>query len=351
VEVGRYLTEGARFPNTPPLCGYLEYVPGDQEARVLGVLHGFVRSDGDAWHHALDALGRYFERVAAAAPEARREVPPAPPVLAAAGGGEEIPAEDRERIGIYLEHARLLGQRTAELHLALAGAAADPALAPEPFTPTYQRSLFQSLRNRVSETLDLLRSAARSHPEMRADLEALMEREGEILERFRRVNAGRLDAVRTRIHGDYHLGQVLFTGRDFFIIDLEGEPAHSLSARRIKRSPLRDVAGMLRSFEYAAFTALETQIDRGVFRRKHAPEIEPWARLWVSRVSAAFLSAYHEAAAPGGFLPADPARISLLLDAFLLEKALYEIGYELNHRPSWAWLPLRGILRLLQGAG
>ncbi len=174
-----------------------------------------------------------------------------------------------------------------------------------------------------------------------------MDQEDKILKRFRSVLDRKISAMRIRVHGDYHLGQVLFTGKDFVIIDFEGEPARSLSSRRIKRSPLRDVAGMLRSFHYAASAPLIGKTGGSVFRPENVAHLEPWAHCWNLWVSAAFLSAYLETSAQGSFLPRLREEISSLLFVYLLEKSIYELGYELNNRPDWVKLPLRGILDLL----
>ena len=153
--------------------------------------------------------------------------------------------------------------------------------------------------------------------------------------------------MRIRVHGDFHLGQVLYTGKDFLIIDFEGEPAHSLSSRRIKRSPLRDVAGMRRSFHYASNAPLIGKTGGSVFRPEDAARLEPWARCWNLWVSAAFLTSYFEASAEASFLPRSREELTSLLSVYLLEKSIYELGYELNNRPDWVKLPLRGILELL----
>ena len=347
LEIGRYLTEKARFPHIPPLAGSIEYRRGRGEPMTLAILQGFVPNEGDAWHYTLDILGRYFERILARPDQLEEVEPPHQPLLALAEG--EIPAPIHERIGTYLELARLLGQRSAELHLALAAEKEDPAFAPEAFTPFYQRSLYQSMRNLTAEVLALLRKRLRDLPESgRAEANKVLQSEDEILRRFRAIHHRKITAMRTRIHGDYHLGQVLWTGKDFVIIDFEGEPARSLSARRIKRSPLRDVAGMLRSFQYAAYGALQNQVQRGVIPADQLPRWEPWARLWIAWVSSAFLKSYLKIAATGSFLPQDPAELAALIEAYLLEKAIYEVGYELNNRPDWVRLPLLGIVELLE---
>jgi len=157
--------------------------------------------------------------------------------------------------------------------------------------------------------------------------------------------------MRIRCHGDYHLGQVLYTGKDFVIIDFEGEPARPISERRIKRSPLRDVAGMLRSFHYAAYARLFAQQEAGLIRSEDFSYLESWVEFWHTWVSVLFLKAYLEVAAQGGFLPRTNEELQVLIDIYLLEKAIYELGYELNNRPEWIRIPVRGILRQLKSAG
>src|SRR5438093_7598357 len=156
----------------------------------------------------------------------------------------------------------------------------------------------------------------------------------------------KITAMRVRCHGDYHLGQLLYTGKDFFIIDFEGEPARPLSERRLKRTALKDVAGMLRSFHYAAYAALFDVQTKGTLSTDGG-SAEPWADFWYYWVSVVFLKAYVEAASRGGFLPAAREELQVLLDAFLLDKAVYELGYEINNRPTWVKIPLRGILSLV----
>jgi maltose alpha-D-glucosyltransferase/alpha-amylase len=251
-------------------------------------------------------------------------------------------------MGTYLPSAQLMGQRTAELHRVLASAPDDPAFAPEPFGTLYQRSLVQSLRNLTRQSFQLLRRRLSGLPEdARADAERVLGLEAAILQRTREAFARKVSAVRTRLHGDLHLGQILYTGRDFVIIDFEGEPMRSLSERRLKRTPLRDVAGMVRSFQYAAQSALLKRVAGGQVRREDAAALAPWVRVWESWASAAFLGGYLRAAAGAAHLPAAREELSAILDASLLEKALYELAYELNNRPDWVHIPLRGILQLM----
>ena len=245
--------------------------------------------------------------------------------------------------GGYLESARLLGRRTAELHAALASDHEDSRFAPEPFTSFYQRSLYQSMRTLTQGVFRVLRSKARDIPQAIQ----VMDLQGAIEERFRSILAPKIEASRIRCHGDYHLGQVLYTGKDFVIIDFEGEPARPLSERRIKRSPLTDVAGMIRSFHYAAYTALIGQTG-GAIPVDNPAILEPWALFWYSWVSAEFLRSYLEMAETDAFLPPSREHLRTLLDAFLLEKALYELAYEVNNRPQWVRIPIEGVIQLLE---
>jgi maltose alpha-D-glucosyltransferase/alpha-amylase len=346
LEVGAYLTEKVSFAHAPPVAGWLEYRPAHGPPRTLALLQGFVPNEGDAWRYTLDFLGRYLERMAAVPPSARERGITVPHVSALRLSQEDVPEEVRDVIGVYLESAHLLGQRTAELHLALALPTEDPAFSPEPYSLLYQRSLYQSMRDHSGQSLDLLR---RRLPQLSGDAhpladEILAHREL-LFDRFEPIRRRKIEAQRTRIHGDYHLGQVLHTGRDFVIIDFEGEPLLPLSARRIKRSPLRDVAGMLRSFHYAAWTALRAAPSTGLPQAQSL--LEPAARFWGAWVAASFLRSYLATASAGSFLPPALEDVGLLLDAFLLEKGVYEVAYELNNRPDWVHVPLRGLHDML----
>jgi maltose alpha-D-glucosyltransferase/alpha-amylase len=177
----------------------------------------------------------------------------------------------------------------------------------------------------------------------------LQAREGEILRRLEEAMSTPITARKIRCHGDYHLGQVLWTGKDFVIIDFEGEPARPLSSRRLKRPPLLDVAGMIRSFHYASRVA-GSRLSRDLTLADETARLDPLTTLWYRSITGAFLRSYLEAAGDGGFLPADRDELSALLDFLLLEKAIYEVGYEANNRPAWIDVPARGILELLGGA-
>jgi maltose alpha-D-glucosyltransferase/alpha-amylase len=249
--------------------------------------------------------------------------------------------------GWYLANAATLGRRTAELHLALA-ADRDPAFVPEPFDDAALRRLRDEMQAHAADVMDLLESRLDSLSEpARAAAQAVLAARRSLHDRLDLVARGATPeraGARIRVHGDYHLGQVLRTEEDFVILDFEGEPARTLEQRRAKRSPLRDVAGMIRSFSYAAHAALfasamNTPGDYAL--------LEPWADTWQHWVSEAFRSGYRAAAAGSPILPDDDETFETCLSAFIVEKALYELGYELNNRQDWVQVPLAGLRKLL----
>ncbi|MFP3939142.1 MAG: maltose alpha-D-glucosyltransferase [Thermoanaerobaculia bacterium] len=381
LEIGRFLTERTDFAHVPPVAGALEYTSGDKRSHTLGILQGYVENEGDAWRYTLDFLSRFFERALSRGEEVpagtvtRPDGTPLHPLEVALAGrsmSEEEALVDaasrwqenltvQEVVGLYPTQAALLGHRTAELHLALSGAlsalagarrgaAGEVAFAPEPFSELYQRSLYQSMRAATGKAFRQLQRRLRHLPaELRPEAEELLGRREDLLRRFGELLESKIDALRIRCHGDYHLGQVLWTGKDFVILDFEGEPARPVTERRIKRSPLRDVAGMLRSFDYAVHGALRELVSRGVVADQ-AAELEGWGRLWYLESAAAFLRAYLDTAGEARIVPADEEHLRLVLDVYLMDKAVYELRYELDNRPAWVHIPVRGILGLIENA-
>jgi maltose alpha-D-glucosyltransferase/alpha-amylase len=345
-ELGEHLTRRA-FPHTPPVLGALDLLTERGERITTAVMQVFVPNQGDAWEFTREALGRFFERVRASSADPRKL--PLPAVGLWAGAREPLPRAVGDFIEeAYLGAARLLGQRTGELHRALA-AGESPDTRPEPFTQLYQRSLYQSMRNLLGQTLTTLQQLApRLRSEDRRRAEEILAARGRLLNAFRGVIEHKVDGQRIRIHGDYHLGQVLYTGKDFVVIDFEGEPARPLSERRLKRSPLRDVAGMIRSFHYAAVAALFREAERGTANELERSRLEAWARFWHEWVSIEFLRGYAASTEGAPFLPAKDAMREELLNIYRLEKALYELSYELANRPDWVRIPIAGIVSLLR---
>ncbi len=255
-------------------------------------------------------------------------------------------------MGRLLGEMGLLGKRTAELHLALSSERDDSAFAPERFTMEFQNSLETSFVELTTRTFGLLRARMANVPAEYKDKSAeIAAREQDIVRRFRTALSAPIEAMRARIHGDYHLGQVLYTGSDFVIIDFEGEPARPLADRRIKQSPLQDVAGMLRSFHYAAFAPLLAPATGNSVSRRRIANIGRWAETWSRCAANRFLGQYYETSGAAPFLPAGSQARAKLLEVYLLAKAVYELGYELNNRPAWVGIPLEGISRLLSSRG
>ena len=345
LELGRFLTERTSFTHIARVAGLLEYRRDTREPITVGILPGFVPNRGDAWRYTLEALDAYFAAVRAQQSGEHVTVPPQS-LLALAE--RDTPPLARALIGPYVASARLLGQRTAELHLALASDPDDPRFAPEPVAAPYQHALSQSMQALTTQAFRLLRQRLAALPEaVRGEAQQVLALEAEVVGSAQAVTQRPMSALRIRTHGDYHLGQVLYTGEDFIITDFEGEPARSLHERQLKHSPLKDVAGMLRSFHYAAYNGLFKQGDKGAPSPSEAlTAFAPWAQVWYCWVSAAFLHTYLAYTGSASLLPPTREERQVLLDAYLLEKAVYELGYELNNRPDWVGIPLQGILQL-----
>ncbi len=347
VEIGRFLTEKTSFEHFPSIAGSMEYRSRSGKTMTVGILQSFVPNECDAWQYTLDSLGRFFERALSQSGEIAPSlaIPGHPLDLAE----QNFSPEAESLMMDYLEDARLLGQRTAELHLALSRPTGDPDFDPEPLTDFYRHGLYHGIVGQVDRSFQLLRRQLKALPKkFHTGAKRVLSFEPEIRARIRPLRDTRITAIRIRHHGDYHLGQVLYTGKDFVIIDFEGEVARHLSERRIKRSPLRDVAGMMRSFHYASSAAFFGQIPGTISRLGAAGAMESWSRFWYLFACSAFLKGYLATAGNAPFIPQSKEQLRLLFDVFLLEKAVYELAYELDNRPEWLAIPLRGILDLIQ---
>ena len=335
VEMTRFLTERTSFANVPAFHGAIEYRRGKSEPTVICLLQNAVPSERDAWALTLDSVGRYYDRVLGRKADLQNQTAPPGALL------------DELIGGVYPEKAKLLGQRTGELHRALASSEDDPTFAPEPFNAMAQRSAYQSMRALLRRTFALLQKKLPALPEAsHEEAKQVLVAEKQILEREKRILDRPSNASKIRIHGDYHLGQILYTGKDFVILDFEGEPARALGERKLKRSALRDVAGMMRSFQYAAYSALW----QPAMRTEDVPFLERWADLWYRQMSSVFLQSYLQTTAGAIFVPQNEDDLQILLEAYLLDKAVYEIGYELDNRPDWVVIPIRGIKHILKSA-
>jgi maltose alpha-D-glucosyltransferase / alpha-amylase len=335
LEIVRFLSENTSFKNAPKYAGSIEYRDNEGKITVFGLLQEKVENQGDSWAMTIDSVGRFYERVMA---KAKKEKLPKL-INRDAITFDEAPEVIQEFIGRgFYERVVRLGQRTAEMHLALASDSVTPAFAPEYFTPNYQRSLYSSSRKLLRDRFKLLEQGMpKLNEETQKLAKEVLAMEDSILECFSEIYQTRIAAIKTRTHGDFHLGQILFTGKDFIIIDFEGEPGFSFSERRLKKSPMKDVAGMMRSFHYAAFGKILLNEN---YREKDIEFLEEWAEQWQHYVSRFYLGAYLEKM---GMEKSLSNESEILIRTYLLEKAVYELGYELNGRPDWVNIPLRGI--------
>jgi maltose alpha-D-glucosyltransferase/alpha-amylase len=324
VEVGRYLTDVAGFRNSVPLAGSVDYASDDGKTATLLLLQGFVENQGDGWDYTLNYLRQSFERW-----------PPAPDAAEAHGG--------------YLALVRTLGTRTAELHAALAASRGDPAFDPEPVRPDDVGLWVSHVEAGAARTFDRLADQLERLPAAAGELARAVLARREQLAGLIRGHAG--DATRgarTRLHGDFHLGQVLLVQNDWVIVDFEGEPARPFDERRAKLSPLKDVAGMLRSFDYAMHAALAGVTSE---RPDAAGELRALAHRWRQAARTAFVDGYDETARVHGLAEVRDEEAGLV-ELFVLDKLVYELGYELANRPDWVPIPLAGLTELLvQRAG
>ena len=309
-EVGEFLTFRARFPHVPPLAGAIEHASATGETTILALLQRYVPSHGDGWRWALDQLGRLQPEHVDEASE---------PVF-----------RDLFRLGAV----------TAALHGALASDGRDPAFAPEPLTADDASGWGERIAEDVRRTCDAIRARLETlPPAIAADARVLLASEPALIERARDLRLLAAEqCAKIRIHGDYHLGQTLRTDGGFVILDFEGEPARPVAERRRKQCVLVDVAGMLRSLDYAVHTAVSPT---------GAPS--QGGERWVRRANASFLEGYLDeiARVPVRLLPASPSAFTRALSVFELDRALYEVRYELDNRPTWLGIPLRGLARLL----
>jgi len=320
-EMLRYLTENANFERSPIFGGAIEYVPFGGEAQTVAVLQSAVEHQGTGWEWMLEELSRFYEHCAAQE--------------------SGISAGFQEGLGLSVDAVAKLGRRTAEMHLALAAGVDDPAFVPEPLSAQDLASFTEVLRRDAELTFNLLRAnVSRLPDEVTQDVEQLLQHEKVLIALLDKVKPSNRVVSKIRVHGDYHLGQVLRVKNDYVIIDFEGEPDRSLSERRAKTSALKDVAGMMRSLSYAGHSALLNYTNR---RPDQLSRLSGCAKLWESEMSSLFLRTYCEHARGAVFLPTADSDLRQLLWLYTWERMLYELRYEVNNRPAWIRIPLQAI--------
>ena len=344
VEITRFLTEHTSFKNIPAFLGAIEW-RFNSGSLIMGMMQEMVESSGDAWVNMLDRLNSFNENILISNRTLNTEEKKG--TLVDPIAYESIPEEFKELIDASTaEQASLLGVRTGEMHIALASGTAFPDFKPEPYSLHYQRSLYAGLQSLVRGTfLNQSKNLQKLDDDARKKATEVLSMKDDILQVLRGIYRRKMDVTKIRIHGDYHLGQVLFTGKDFIITDFEGEPARSYSERRLKRSPLRDVAGMIRSFHYAAYASLV--LDSHI-RKEDFSKLIPFIEQWYHYMSGFFMKSYLKTVEGSAFVPGNKEDLETLMTTFLLEKAIYELNYELNNRPGWVMIPLRGIEQLMK---
>ncbi len=330
VEVGRFLTEQAPIQHIAPVAGSIEFHSADGQTLTLALLQAYVENQGTAWNYAVDYLERYLDEQLAE------------PISNSA----EIQSDPH---GYFLTLMSVLGRRTAELHQAFCKSTGDLAFEPEPITSEDLVVWSERLHIEAVITFDILKDHRDNLPiKLQAAIDGLLQQRSSLFELISPRNLEGISAAKSRYHGDYHLSQLLLVENDFVITDFEGEPARSLEERRQKHSPLRDVAGMLRSFSYASSVAADRATTERPVDRHH---LGPLVQTWEKRVSEIFLKSYCDTIEGYTVWPSDPGAAERLINFFIIEKALYELRYEMESRPDWLAIPLFSLLRILHKQG
>jgi maltose alpha-D-glucosyltransferase / alpha-amylase len=344
LEIIKTLTENTSFRNFPTFAGALEYREDDKESSALGILVDFIQNEGNAWEFTQSSIDRYFDRII----ENKSYLMGGKPITSTTDLVDHVGEEKmQELLGpFFTEMIKLLGKRTAEMHMALASVDNKKEFKPEPFSLLYQKSLYQSFRTLIKRTINEMKTSKRElADEQKALIDDIVKNEELLLSTIKyTLEKRKIHTSKTRVHGDYHLGQVLFTGKDFVIIDFEGEPTRSLTARKLKHCPFKDVAGMLRSFHYAIYMG---QLENQSKFPESDEILRPWLEAWYEIVHHTFVESYIETAKNASFMPKEEREINDLLSVYTIEKAIYEADYEFNNRPDWLHIPLNGLKKIL----
>ena len=344
LEMATFLSQRMPPSEAPELAGIIEYRRKSREPLTLGLLQRSLQHQEDAWQFTLNFLGRFYERVLATSVEAPATSSIRNSLLDLVD--KDVPESISEIVGSYLETARVLGQRTAKLHLVLSTDSENSDFAPEPITKHYQRSIYQSMRNLTHAVLDSLEQHMGQLQALeREEARQVLTLEEKIYSRFKPLMTQTIHAARIRIHGDYHLGHLRYTGKDFVVASFGRDRS---GQRRFKKTALRDPASMIRSFHAAAYAALFDSTKRGLIRAEDLPRLESWAPTWVVWVSCCFLKGYFETSGSACFLPPSKEEVRILMNACLLERFIEELGDALSNRNfDWIGITLKGILQVM----
>lgn len=351
LEIRHFLSQQQQFNNFNEVVGSLNYTRSQGGTATVGIFQKYVPDVQTTWEYTLDNIRNFYDQMLLQSSE-MTEAPVLPSSLmvlqAEYGKDTEKKRLATRLMGPYLANIELLGQRTAELHLALAANTTNAAFAPEAFNSFHQRSIYQHNRNLTGQVFLLIKDHWKSLPEsLQPMAQRLLEYQPLYLEQFRQILECKIEAQRIRFHGDYHLGQALYTGKDFILIDFEGETTRNVSERRIKRSPLRDVAGMIQSFHYAAVYGFRNEVESGVIYTEQAEYMQQWTQFWEQWVSAAFLNSYLTTAEAGNFLPTTEQTMKVLLNNYFLSKAIHDVGYKIVHRSDEVEIPMQRLLQFV----
>ncbi len=343
-EISRFLTERKHFKNTPAYAGSVNLSYGDEETITLGLMQELIPNQGDAWKYMLQALDDLFSCLS----EKNVAIETLPQIkLFEKRKLSRMPPEILEWTGAaFFEQIGKLAQRTAEMHVALGSDVHDTAFTPVNYNGDYTVWLKNRLIHQFQNRLNTIENNLHKLDAPALELaHKFLDRKKDIRKRFLDFDWTKLKGERIRIHGDYHLGQVLINGDDFFILDFEGEPESTIRDRKVKQPPLKDVAGMFRSFHYAIYATLFTHSEKYPYSREQLFQAGELLYRYMVNV---FLYTYVRSAQQGNLNIGYDTEIQFILDYCMLEKAVYELGYELNSRPSWAVIPLEGIRSIMK---
>ncbi len=344
VETTKFLSTHTKFENVSPFCGLFQFIPKTGKPFIMGMLQQIIENQGEVWNHVKDSSDRFFENVLTSSKNL--ELEKTENLLTEPLSYEDFSDPMKELMGIILpERIYQLGEFTARMHLALSENNTHKDFDKEQFSLHYQRSLYSGLQTLTRTTLQNLKSNLKKLPEeIQSEAKEILDLKADILQCFKDIYDHKIPVMKIRTHGDYHLKQILWTGREYIMMSFEGDPSKSFSERRILRSAMRDLAAMIRSFHYVAYSSI---LSPEYNQSRKEGNLEEWAEAWHYYISRLYLKGYYDKAGNSDFMPKDPEDFKILMHTFLLEKALFELNYEIKNRPEWTIIPIRGIKAII----